>query len=98
MSGDEGCEPAGFGSGGKRRGPWLQALKGAGFVGLLVLHSLVSCGRVGPPIPPGDIGIAKKLEQERQREDSAAGQVEGVSHTEREDGIVLPPLRPLGSK
>lgn len=78
--------------------PWIRVVTWAGFLGILVIHSLVSCGRVGPPIPPEDLGIAKKLEQERQRENASMGQVKEMSPSEREDAIVLPPLRPLGAQ
>ncbi|MBM4134346.1 MAG: hypothetical protein FJ245_11310 [Nitrospira sp.] len=36
-------------------------------IGALWLATLSSCGTVGPPIPPEDIGVAAKLERERTR-------------------------------
>ncbi len=70
--------------------------------GLLVIHSLEGCGKKGSPIPPEDIGVAAKLERERQQaaqEAPAKGEREDPSdELPSEEDVQLPPLRPIGTQ
>lgn len=66
-----------------------------GLAAAVVLDLLGGCGKVGSPIPPEDIGIAAKLERERQEQAVPdAAEVE----REREDEVELPPLRPIDTR
>lgn len=78
--------------------------------GLLVIHSLEGCGKKGSPIPPEDIGVAAKLERERQQAaQGARRQAQQVAPAEgererppddlpSEEDVQLPPLRPIGTQ
>ncbi len=83
----------------------------AGIVCLLVVHFLPGCGKVGPPIPPEDVGIAAKLEEKRLEEAQISEQPEGDQVPRRpdekagpevmvppEEDVILPPLRPIGGQ
>lgn len=66
------------------------------FVGVGFL--VQSCGVVGPPIAPEDIGIEAKIRAQKQAEqEKALGPEENVIPLEQED-VPLPPLAPLGSQ
>lgn len=74
-------------------------------VSVLDLHG--GCGKVGSPIPPEEVGVAAKLEQERrarakqQRAPEATGPIapEGAGPEDSPEGEPsLPPLRPLRSR
>lgn len=78
----------------------------------VVLFGLGACGAVGPPIAPEELGVATKMRQARERdagvqeqrpEDHAGGGPaakrtgdEQVGAEEHE--VVLPPLRPIGTR
>lgn len=74
----------------------------------MVIALLGGCGKAGAPIPPEDLGVAVKLEQERQqatREEQAATAVQDPRPLEQkgaqaiEQGTLeLPPLRPIGTR
>ena len=66
-----------------------------GLAAALVLDLAGGCGKVGSPSPPEDIGIAAKLERERQEraaEDSKAAE------RQPDDAVELPPLRPVDTR
>jgi len=75
---------------------------------LMVIALLGGCGKAGAPIPPEDLGVAVKLEQERQqatRGEKAATAVQDPRPLEQkgaqeiEQGTLeLPPLRPIGTR
>ena len=81
-----------------------------GMAGLLVVDSLSSCGKVGSPIAPEDIGIAAKVEEERRQAQAAEGSGKEPEREMAEPGarppgeeaakeeIILPPLRPIGTQ
>jgi hypothetical protein len=63
---------------------------------------LVSCGVVGPPIPPEDVGVTPVIErQKRQDEVDAkkreAAETQPLLEPEGQD-VNLPPLRPVGTR
>ena len=76
-----------------------RVLFSAASAGLLVLHLLAACGKVGPPVAPEDIGIAAKLERERQQHPTsgtADEEEKPPSDGRPAEDVVLPPLRPIG--
>ena len=92
----------------RRSGPPHTQLACGGFAMLMVIALLGGCGKAGAPIPPEDLGVAVKLEQERQqatREEQAATAVQDPRPVEQkgaqaiEQGTLeLPPLRPIGTR
>lgn len=64
-----------------------------------------SCGTVGAPIAPENVGVAVTIEQQK-RLDAAGGQQPGAAPVERSDAdpavqgqdVNLPPLRPVGGR
>ncbi|HEU4686011.1 MAG TPA: hypothetical protein VFS39_16005 [Nitrospira sp.] len=65
----------------------------------------VSCGVVGPPIPPENVGVALTIEQQKQREREAqqreadAGEEKvGPDASMQGQDVNLPPLRPVGTR
>ncbi len=63
-----------------------------GLAAAVMLDLLGGCGKVGSPIPPEDIGIAAKIEQEQ------AAQERTEAGREREEEVELPPLRPTDGR
>lgn len=68
----------------------------------LVAGLLVSCGVVGAPIPPEEVGVGPTIEKQKRQEALDAQQREEV---ERQTGgepqgqdLDLPPLRPVGTR
>ncbi len=69
---------------------------------------LAACGVVGPPVPPGNVGVnptierQKKLEalEEKQREAAAAAESVEPPPDAMLQGqdVNLPPLRPVGTR
>lgn len=62
----------------------------------------VSCGVMGPPIPPEDVGVAPLIEQQKKRDALDAKQKEAadapaVVEPQGQD-VDLPPLRPVGTR
>ncbi len=87
-------------------GPFSVAL-----AGLLVIGVLPACGKAGPPIAPEDLGVAAKLERERhqrERHEEATTQTQDSGTADAIErprtgappngGVVLPPLRPIGTQ
>lgn len=66
-----------------------------GLAAVVVLDLAGGCGKIGSPIPPEDIGIAAKLERERQ-ERAAGDSKESEPHPD--DEVELPPLRPVRTR
>ncbi len=75
---------------------------------LMVMALLGGCGKAGPPIPPEDLGVALKLEQERQQatrgehtatavQDPRPEEQKGAQEIEQ-GTLELPPLRPIGTR
>ena len=73
---------------------------------MLVVGLLVSCGVVGPPIPPERVGVAVTIERQKQRDALDAQQREAAATTEAAESdpalqgqdVNLPPLRPVGTR
>lgn len=76
------------------------------FATVLVLLSLTSCGVVGPPVPPENVGVALTVERQKQRDAREAQQREAEPATEevapdsamQGQDVDLPPLRPVGTR
>ena len=67
--------------------------------GLLVS---VSCGTIGPPIPPEDVGVAPLIERQKTQDALDAKQREAVEaqpavEPQGQD-VNLPPSRPVGTR
>ncbi|MFQ5930864.1 MAG: hypothetical protein ACE5MM_00505 [Nitrospiraceae bacterium] len=81
-------------------------------ISTILLFGLGACGSVGPPIAPEELGVATKMQQARERDAGVQEQLpkehagegpeakrtgeEQVSPEEHE--VVLPPLRPIGTR
>ena len=75
---------------------WVWLACAAGLVGF------VSCGTMGPPIPPEDVGVAPIIERQKRQEALDAKQREAVDaqavvEPQGQD-VNLPPLRPVGTR
>jgi len=65
-----------------------------------------SCGVVGPPVAPENVGVALTIEQQKQRDASGAQEREAATAAEGADpdpaaqdqDVDLPPLRPVGTR
>ena len=80
---------------------WLY--KFSGFMGSLSVIPLsfvvMSCGAVGSPIPPEDVGIeAKMRKQQRENTQSEATLTEDESISVEEEGVELPAFYPIGTR
>jgi hypothetical protein len=72
----------------------------------LVTGLSVSCGTVGPPVAPENVGVALTIEQQKTRDAieaqqrEAVGPVEGVDSDPGMQGqdVNLPPFRPVGTR
>jgi len=66
----------------------------------------VSCGTVGPPVPPENVGVAVTIEQQKKRDAIEAQQREAAVPVEGADSdpamqgqdVNLPPFRPVGTR
>ena len=63
---------------------------------------LLSCGVIGPPIPPEDVGVAPLIERQKRAEPSSTKEPEtaespAVADPQGQD-VNLPPLRPVGTR
>lgn len=63
---------------------------------------LVSCGVMGPPVPPEDVGVAPIIERQKARDVLDAQQREAadaqpIMELQGQD-VDLPPLRPVGTR
>lgn len=73
-------------------------------LGLLFGVGSIGCGAVGPPIPRDELGVAKLLEQQEQKEaQGEAGrgeeaQPEAIEEQAPEREFEMPPLRPIGAQ
>ena len=73
---------------------------------MLVAGLVVSCGVVGPPVPPESVGVAVTIEQQKsrdaleaqQREAAAAAKAEESDPALQGEDVNLPPLRPVGTR
>jgi len=59
---------------------------------------MVGCGAVGAPISPEETGIEAKLLKEQQQAKPEKGSTPQDIAPIEEDTLVLPPLRPIGSR
>ena len=60
---------------------------------------LMSCGVVGPPVAPEDVGVAPFIERQKRQEAEDAKQREAAeTQPAREPEVELPPLRPVGTR
>lgn len=78
----------------------------------VVLFGLGACGSVGPPIAPEELGVATKMRHARERDAGVQEQrpkdhADGGPAAKRtgdgqvgaeEHEVVLPPLRPIGTR
>ena len=69
---------------------------------VLVAGLSVSCGTVGPPVPPETVGVARTIAEQKKRDAIEAQQREAAeAQTEAEpqgQDVNLPPLRPVGTR
>ncbi|HEV2173255.1 MAG TPA: hypothetical protein VGR71_06800 [Nitrospira sp.] len=63
---------------------------------------VVSCGTIGPPIPPEDVGVGPIIERQKAQEALDAKQREAADAQAVVDplgqDVNLPPLRPVGTR
>lgn len=59
---------------------------------------LMSCGVVGPPIAPEDIGIEAKIRAQKQAEEEQGKRAEKSRVPIDQEEVPLPPLQPVGSQ
>jgi len=71
-----------------------------GSLGVIALSSVVmSCGAVGSPIPPEDVGIeAKVRKQQKDKAQSEEALTEDGTISADEEGVELPALYPIGTR
>lgn len=82
---------------------WPPEVTATGRVSLLVIGLIfcstviTACGVVGPPIPPEDVGLAKKLreQEERERTEAEARRTPGIEG-QAEPETPLPSITPMG--
>lgn len=68
--------------------------------------ALASCGVVGAPVPPENVGVAVTIEQQKKRDALDAQQREAAAAAEAGESdpalqgqdVNLPPLRPVGTR
>ena len=62
----------------------------------------VSCGVIGPPIPPEDVGVAPVIERQKRQDAMDAKQREATEPPLPMEplgqDVELPPLRPVGTR
>ena len=75
----------------KSYGQFLLCLSG-------MLFFVDSCGVVGRPIPPEDIGIEAKIRAQKKSRDGETGNSEKTTVPLGEESVPLPPLQPVTSK
>jgi len=62
---------------------------------------LSGCGTIGPPVAPEDIGVTQKLLKEKEKERAAKAKEqagEAPRAPEAGEEVVLPPVRPVGTR
>jgi hypothetical protein len=57
-----------------------------------------SCGVVGPPLPPEDIGIEAKIRSQKQATEKTTEDRESKLVPLDQEEVSLPPLQPLGAQ
>lgn len=73
---------------------------------MLAAALAVSCGTVGAPVAPENVGVAITIEQQKKRDAVEAQQREAAAQTETVEpdpatqgqDVNLPPLRPVGGR
>jgi len=70
---------------------------------LLAAGLLVSCGVVGAPVAPENVGVAPTIDRQKKREALDAQQREAAETAESDPALQgqdvnLPPLRPVGTR
>jgi len=70
---------------------------------LLAAGLLVSCGVVGAPVAPENVGVAPTIDRQKKREALDAQQREAAEMAESDPALQgqdvnLPPLRPVGTR
>jgi len=89
-----------------REGPRQQVrrtLAAAAGLLLLGLSEVTGCGQIGSPIPPEDIGLVRRLQKERAKEEAARKEAAVQAQRPKEEApeqpdVQLPPLRPSGER
>src|SRR5438093_6501786 len=90
----------------------LLALLGSRITFVLLLVGMMDgCGTVGAPIPPEDLPVAQKLLKEKEREakdkqkaiqeqkeEPKKGEEKPGEEAVEQEEIILPPLRPVGTR
>jgi hypothetical protein len=72
---------------------WIWFVCAAGLV--------VSCGVVGPPIPPENVGVAPTVERQKKQDELEAKRAAEGAATDpalQDQDVNLPPLRPVGTR
>lgn len=65
---------------------------------IVMAFAIQSCGVVGPPLPPEDIGIEAKIRsQQPDQENLSENEEQQIVPLDQED-VALPPLKPLGAQ
>jgi hypothetical protein len=69
---------------------------------------VASCGVVGPPVPPENVGVTVTIENQKKQEEAAKKRLEEEARSAAEGQEVhpllqgqddnLPPLRPVGTR
>lgn len=68
---------------------------------------LVACGVVGPPIPPEDVGVTPTITRQKQQHAREEQKQEPAAEEATQEAtdpallgqdVVLPPLRPVGTR
>lgn len=77
----------------------LHHLLGQGMVIGVFFITTGGCGTVGPPIPPESVGIEAKIQEQKTRATALekGSKEEDITPIE-EDEVLLPPLRPVGTR
>ena len=66
---------------------------------LAALFSSLSCGAVGPPIPPEKVGIeAKRLKQEQEQARTEGGIDQDPLNVPLEETVELPTMYPIDTR
>ena len=64
----------------------------------MAVLTVQSCGVVGPPLPPEDIGIEAKIRSQKKAAEPKAENNESQSIPLDQEEVSLPPLKPLGTQ
>jgi hypothetical protein len=85
------------------RQPSGRSIAAAAGLLLLGLSEVTGCGQIGSPIPPEDVGLARRLQAEKVKEEAARKEAAAKAQRPQEEApeqpdVQLPPLRPSGGR